>query len=58
MFNNIEVTKKRLNHLIENLNYQLNNKEIIKLSQELDELILTYYETTHGEKAKNNSYFA
>ncbi|GAA0181325.1 hypothetical protein SH2C18_38720 [Clostridium sediminicola] len=56
MFNDIETTKKKLNNLIENLNYQLNDMEVIKLSQELDELILTYYERIHKKNKTIHSY--
>ncbi|CAH2214661.1 aspartyl-phosphate phosphatase Spo0E family protein [Tepidibacter aestuarii] len=39
---NIEVTRERLNKLIENNNFKLVNKEIIDLSQELDVLLDNY----------------
>ena len=37
--------REKLNALIEKFNFDLNNKDIIELSQQLDELIFDYYAT-------------
>jgi hypothetical protein len=39
----IEEMREKLNALIEKFNFDLNNKDIIELSQKLDELIFNYY---------------
>jgi hypothetical protein len=39
----IEEMREKLNALIEKFNFDLNNKDVIDLSQKLDELIFDYY---------------
>jgi hypothetical protein len=41
--NTIEDLREELNSLIEKLDFDLNNKNIIELSQKLDMLIFDYY---------------